>query len=226
MIKLFNKMKKYKIKFLFEDLKIDDYKLFKEKALLEKVLAGEPLIPAELKYLLNNGIVDFEFIKVDGVTRRKARATRMTDYVPARNMPHGGYVSPKILPWYDLKKQAWRSISKLRTKELVKLPSENDNEVLVQVKDKEYIKTPKYTREKYEEIKRLREKGLTMSQIAKKMGYAGHSDISKIIKKYEPETPANSKPRLKQQEYIKSDNEDIQDVENSNNNSTNDSNND
>ena len=189
-------------KYIFEQLLDNNFQNFKEKALLEKILIGEPLLPMELKYLLNKGIVDFEFIKVDGITKRKARATRMTEYVPARNMPHGGYVSPKIIPWYDLKKQAWRSVSKLRTKEIVRLPSENDNEVLVQIKDKQYIKSPKYTKEKYDEIVRLREKGLTMDQIAKKMGYANHSDISKILKKFGPEYPNQ---RTKTKEYIQID---------------------
>ena len=187
---------------LFEDLKskrFDDFYLY---ALLEKALIGEPLLPMELKMLLNKGIVDFEFIKVDGVTKRKARATRQIEYVPQRNMPHGGYVSPKIIPWYDLQKQAWRSVSKLRTKEIVKLPSEDDNEVHVQIRDKEFIKSPKYTKEKYDEIKRLRDKGLTMTQIARKLGYASHSDISKIIKKFEPDTPKEQKPRLKAKSFI------------------------
>ena len=36
-----------------------------------------------------------------------------------------------------------------------------------------------------------------MTQIARKLGYASHSDISKIIKKFEPDTPKEQKPRLK-----------------------------
>lgn len=63
----------------------------------------------ELKSKLKQGPVRFAFRKKDG-SLRLAYGTLDLDKIPASNHPKGGEASPKILPFYDLEKFAWRSI--------------------------------------------------------------------------------------------------------------------
>ena len=63
----------------------------------------------ELKSKLKQGPVRFAFRKKDG-SLRLAYGTLDLDKIPSSNHPKGGEASPKILPFYDLEKFAWRSI--------------------------------------------------------------------------------------------------------------------
>lgn len=63
----------------------------------------------ELKEKLNGGPVRFSFQKKDG-TVRKAYGTRKMGLIPKENQPTGMESSPKVLPFYDLDKGAWRSL--------------------------------------------------------------------------------------------------------------------
>ena len=63
----------------------------------------------ELKSKLKQGPVRFAFRKKDG-SLRLAYGTLDLDKIPASNHPKGGEASPKILPFYDLEKFAWRSV--------------------------------------------------------------------------------------------------------------------
>lgn len=70
----------------------------------------EPINPQELRNRLNVGTVQFAFKKVDG-TLRTAIGTTLLEQVPLENHPKGGTSSPKIVPYFDLQKQEWRSVS-------------------------------------------------------------------------------------------------------------------
>jgi len=74
-----------------------------------------PSIPAtsvdDLRNKLRNGPVRFAFRKKDG-SLRLAYGTTDLSKIPDDQHPKGtGTVSPLILPFYDLEKFAWRSIS-------------------------------------------------------------------------------------------------------------------
>ena len=64
----------------------------------------------ELKEKLNGGPVKFSFQKKDG-SLRKAVGTRKMALIPKDLQPSGKSSSPKILPFYDLESEAWKSLS-------------------------------------------------------------------------------------------------------------------
>ena len=63
----------------------------------------------DLKNKLKSGPVHFAFRKKDG-SLRLAYGTLDLDKIPSDQQPKGNEASPKILPFYDLEKFAWRSI--------------------------------------------------------------------------------------------------------------------
>lgn len=116
-----------------EDRQIVNY-VYKE-LLLEKLLYGEPVTVPELRKLLRNKIVNFEFIKLNGEIR-PARGTTMMKYVPQDQHPKGiRPSSKKVATFYDLKKHDWRSVSQ-RSKEIVLKKDEETGKPVVMVKDK------------------------------------------------------------------------------------------
>ena len=65
----------------------------------------------DLRYKLKNGTVRFAFRKKDG-SLRLAYGTLDLSKIPNSQHPQSGNESsPLILPFYDLEKFAWRSIS-------------------------------------------------------------------------------------------------------------------
>jgi hypothetical protein len=91
---------------------------FYENLLLEKLLVGEPVSVPELRKILRNKILNFEFIKLDGEVR-PAKGTTMMKYIPTPDHPKGiRPSSPKVATFFDLEKKAWRSVSQ-RSKEIV-----------------------------------------------------------------------------------------------------------
>jgi len=116
-----------------EDQFIVNY-LYKE-LLLEKILIGEPITVPELRKLLHNKIVNFEFIKLNGEVR-PAKGTTLMKYVPSDQHPKGiRPSSPKVATFYDLDKRDWRSVSQ-RSKEIVLKRDEETGKPVVMVKDK------------------------------------------------------------------------------------------
>lgn len=118
---------------------IDDWDIVNalyEDLMLEKLLYGEPMSIEELRKILRNKIVNFEFVKLDGEIR-PARGTTMMKYIPKEDHPKGVQASSdKVATFYDLDKKDWRSVSK-RSKEVVlKKDDEKEKPVMV-VKDKE-----------------------------------------------------------------------------------------
>ncbi len=63
----------------------------------------------DLKTKLKQGPVRFAFRKKDG-SLRLAYGTLDLAKIPSEAQPKGGEASPKIFPFYDLEKFAWRSI--------------------------------------------------------------------------------------------------------------------
>jgi len=125
-----------------EDQKIVQY--FYEELLLEKFLYGEPITVPELRKLLRQKILNFEFIKLDGEVR-PAKGTQMMKYIPKKDHPKGiRPSSPKVATFFDLDKMAWRSVSQ-RSKEIVLKKDEEKGRPIVVVKDvdKEATKVPK-----------------------------------------------------------------------------------
>ena len=116
-----------------EDQMIVNY--FYEELLLERLLYGEPVTVPELRKLLHNKILNFEFIKLDGEVR-PAKGTTMMKYIPQSDHPKGiRPSSPKVATFYDLMKKDWRSVSQ-RSKEIVLKKSEETGKPVVMVKDK------------------------------------------------------------------------------------------
>lgn len=100
-----------------------------------RLLYGEPITVPELRKLLHDKIVNFEFVKIDG-TIRPAKGTTRMDYIPQTQHPKGiRHSSPKVATFYDLKKQDWRSVSQ-RSKEIVLKKDEETGKPIVMVKDK------------------------------------------------------------------------------------------
>lgn len=65
----------------------------------------------ELKTLLREGTVNFQYTKRDG-TERVARGTLKVDYIPEGMRPlDGSTYKANNLRYFDLDKSAWRSIS-------------------------------------------------------------------------------------------------------------------
>jgi len=120
-----------------QDKKIIDY--FYSNLLLEKLLQGEPIDVSELRKLLHKKIVNFEFIKLNGEIRPSV-GTTMMKYIPPVHHPKGiRPSSPKVATFYDLDKDAWRSVSK-RSKEIVLKKDEKTGKPIVVVKDKSKVK--------------------------------------------------------------------------------------
>lgn len=126
-----------------EDKEIVDF--FYEEFLCEsKFLYGEPITVPELRKLLRQKIVNFEFIKLDGEVR-PAEGTTMMKYILKKDHPKGiRPSSPKVATFFDLDKMAWRSVSQ-RSKEIVLKKDEEKGRpvVVVQDKDREATKVPK-----------------------------------------------------------------------------------
>ncbi len=134
----------YKICESARDLFIVNY--FYDNLLLEKLLYGEPISVPELRKLLRKKIVNFEFIKLNGEVR-PAKGTTMMKYIPRKDHPKGiRPSSPKVATFFDLDKDAWRSVSK-RSKEIVLKKDEKTDKPIIVVRDKSRIKVksiPKY----------------------------------------------------------------------------------
>ena len=117
-----------------EDQEIIDF--FYKEFLLEKFLWGEPISVPELRKLLRKKIVNFEFIKLDGYVR-PAKGTTMMKYIPPEDYPKGiRPSSDAVATFFDLDKDAWRSVSK-KSKEIVLKKDKETEKPIVVVKDKE-----------------------------------------------------------------------------------------
>lgn len=99
---------KYKQAMYAESLQLSDL----SNLLLEKLLMGEPVTVPELRQILNTKILNFEFVKLDGEVR-PAKGTTMMKYIPKDDQPSGlnSPSSDKVAAFYDLSKNAWRSVS-------------------------------------------------------------------------------------------------------------------
>lgn len=67
---------------------------------------------AEFKVKLAEGVISFGFTKKDG-SFRKALGTRNLNLIPAEDVPvlAGGPEKTNSIPFWDLEKKAWRSVS-------------------------------------------------------------------------------------------------------------------
>lgn len=128
-----------------QDKNIVNY--FYNNLLLEKLLQGENLTIEELRKLLRKKIVNFEFIKLDG-SIRPAVGTTMMKYIPPRDHPKGiRPSSPKVATFYDLDKDAWRSVSQ-RSKEIVLKKDKKTSKPIIVVKDKSKVKVKPVVKER------------------------------------------------------------------------------
>lgn len=118
---------------------LDDYAIldfFYKEFLLERFLIGEPIAIPELRKLLRKNIINFEFIKLDGEVR-PARGTTMSKYIPPKDHPKGiRPSSDAVATFYDLDKDAWRSVSKKSREIVFKKDTEKDRPIII-VKDKD-----------------------------------------------------------------------------------------
>lgn len=106
-----------------------------DNLLCEKLLYGEPITVPELRALLRQKILNFEFIKLNGEIR-PAKGTTMMKYVPQSQHPKGiRPSSKKVATFYDLEKSDWRSVSQ-RSKEIVLKKDEKTGKPVIMVKDK------------------------------------------------------------------------------------------
>jgi len=96
-----------KIHQIFKYPKFFVYLLYNQK---QKNMTLQPINPQELRSRLNVGTVQFAFKKLDG-TLRTAIGTTCLEQVPLDNHPKGAGSSPKIIPFFDLQKGEWRSVS-------------------------------------------------------------------------------------------------------------------
>lgn len=116
----------------------------------EKLLIGEPLTIDELRDILGEKVVNFEFIKLDGEVR-PAKGTRLPKYIPKDQQPTGDNPSSdKVAAFYDLTKGEWRSVSN-RSDEIVLKRDEKTGKPKVVVSDKkpkEEPTKPQYPKEK------------------------------------------------------------------------------
>ena len=120
----------------YEDQEILEMFYTELTPLFEKFLWGEPISVPELRKLLRKNIINFEFIKLDGNVR-PARGTTMMKYIPKEDHPKGiRPSSDSVATFYDLDKDAWRSVSK-KSKEIVLKKDEEKNRPIVVVKDKD-----------------------------------------------------------------------------------------
>jgi hypothetical protein len=128
-----------------EDKQLIDY--LYEELLLEKLLSGESISIPELRKLLRKKVVNFEFIKLDGTVRPSVGTTLMR-YIPPPDHPKGiRPSSPKVATFYDLDKDAWRSVSR-RSKEIVLKKDEETDKPIVVVSDKSKVKVKPVTKER------------------------------------------------------------------------------
>jgi len=75
--------------------------------------------PEELEKKLKEGIVHFAFKKLNGELRPSKGTTKM-DLIPSSDHPKsGGRSAPSVVVFYDLNKNAWRSVS--RRTEFIKI---------------------------------------------------------------------------------------------------------
>ena len=70
----------------------------------------QAISPSELRALLNEGVTNFAFRKVGG-NLRLAMGTTNLDSIPAQHHPNGVGHSGSNVKYFDLEKQAWRSVS-------------------------------------------------------------------------------------------------------------------
>ena len=70
----------------------------------------------DLRKALNEGVVNFEFVKKDG-SLRAARGTTCPELIPTENMPQGkrtpeqqAMYNRTTVAFYDIDKKAWRSM--------------------------------------------------------------------------------------------------------------------
>jgi len=118
-----------------------------DNLLLEKLLQGEPISVPELRKLLRKAIINFEFIKLDGEVR-PAKGTTMMKYIPPKDHPKGiRPSSPKVATFFDLDKDAWRSVSK-RSKEIVLKKDKETGKPIVVVKDAPKVKVKVVSKER------------------------------------------------------------------------------
>ena len=122
-----------------------------ENLLLEKLLYGEPILIPELRKILRQKIVNFEFIKLDGEVR-PAKGTTMMRYIPPKDHPKGiRPSSPKVATFFDLDKDAWRSVSQ-RSKEIVLKKDEETGKPVIVVQDVDKVKPIDRKRESTDSI--------------------------------------------------------------------------
>lgn len=75
----------------------------------------------DLQVELENRIVKFVYEKLDG-TLRDAIGTRSLEHIPTQCHPKGcGVPKTKSLPYYDIEKEAWRSMSAATKTYIVKI---------------------------------------------------------------------------------------------------------
>ena len=135
----------YRVCESIQDIRIVNF--FYDNLLLEKLLYGEPISVPELRKLLRKKIVNFEFIKLDGEVR-PAQGTTMMKYIPPKDHPKGiRPSSPKVATFFDLDKDAWRSVSK-RSKEIVLKKDEETDKPIVVVRDKARVKVQPIPKER------------------------------------------------------------------------------
>lgn len=66
----------------------------------------------DLKQMLHEGIVNFEFIKKDGSVRQ-AKGTLMAEHLPAlKENDKSRKPSENVVVYFDMEKQSWRSFVK------------------------------------------------------------------------------------------------------------------
>lgn len=70
----------------------------------------EPISPSSLREALNKGTIQFAFRKKDG-NLRLALGTTNLELVPIEDHPAGNGSSSKVVPYFDLNKNQWRSVS-------------------------------------------------------------------------------------------------------------------
>lgn len=121
-----------------EQIKLIDFihsEMVYPQIILEKLLIGEPITVPELRNILRNKIINFEFIKLDGDIR-PAKGTTMMKYVPQENRPTGANpASEKVAAFWDMDKDAWRSVSQ-RSKEIVLQKDKETGKPKVVITDK------------------------------------------------------------------------------------------
>jgi hypothetical protein len=117
-----------------EENEIVEY--FYNSLLESKFLFGEPISVPELRKLLRKKIVNFEFIKLDGHVR-PAKGTTMMKHIPREDHPKGiRPSSDMVATFFDLDKDAWRSVSK-KSKEIVLKKDKEEGKPIVVVRDKD-----------------------------------------------------------------------------------------